>query len=274
MDNQSPPPNTKLSLEQLKILESMAAKAGILDTIKQHTNLIPTASDQELSKFVTNDSDMLKLKGKVKRLAESNAPVLITGETGTGKEIIARALHGKRTGKFVAINITALPNELLESELFGHTKGSFTGANENRVGLMEEANNGTLFLDEIGEMPIGIQAKLLRTLQEKAIRRVGDNKHIDITCRIVCATHCDLSLMIKEKRFRADLYWRIQYFILKTKPLRERREDVFEILDATLDPDGKIPEEVREEWSKMELEGNVRQLEALVQRYLMFGKDE
>ncbi len=272
MDNNQP---AKLSPEALKLLESIAAKVGILDDIKQHTNLIPTASDKELDNFITNDASLIKVKGKVKRLAEltQHLPVLILGESGTGKEILARALHGSRTGKFVAINITALPNELLESELFGHVKGSFTGANENRVGLMEEANNGTLFLDEIGEMPIGIQAKLLRALQEKAIRRVGDNKHIDISCRIVCATHCDLLELIKEKRFRADLYWRLQYSILKTKPLRERREDVFEILDAVLDPDGKVPDDVREQWSKLDLHGNVRELEALVYNYLLFGKD-
>ena len=153
-------------------------------------------------------------------------PVLILGESGTGKELIARALHGARTGRFIAINCAAISENLLESELFGHVKGSFTGAFNDRAGLLLTATSGTAFLDEIGDLPYGLQAKLLRAIQNRVIRRVGSNEDEEINCRIVAATHQDIESELNEK-FRLDLYYRLSTFKLRLKPLRERTLEDF-----------------------------------------------
>lgn len=227
----------------------------------------PLTTELALKKFITQDPKMLEMKNQVRQLATENYPVLIQGETGTGKELIANALHGWREGKFVAINCTSLPDTLLESEMFGHKKGAFTGADNDKIGLFQHANQGTLFLDEIGDMPLNLQTKLLRVLQEKKIRRVGDNDHIDINCRIIAATNQDLYKGIQEKRFREDLYWRLNTFKIEISPLRTRHNDIrliLEELDETFPLD--FPE------YKSEYLGNVRELEAMVARWKVFKK--
>jgi len=170
--------------------------------------------------------DLLK---RTSRFAPSDAPVAILGETGTGKEVVARTLHANslRAGKpFVAVNVAALPAELLESELFGHGKGAFTGASGPKRGLFEEASGGTLFLDEIGEMALPLQAKLLRALQDGEVRRVGENRAFAVDARIVCATHRDPAERVRQGLFREDLYFRLKVLTLNVPPLRERREDI------------------------------------------------
>jgi len=170
--------------------------------------------------------DLLK---RTSRFAPSDAPVAILGETGTGKEVVARTLHANslRAGKpFVAVNVAALPAELLESELFGHGKGAFTGAAGPRRGLFEEASGGTLFLDEIGEMALPLQSKLLRALQDGEVRRVGENRAFAVDSRIVCATHRDPAELVRQGLFREDLYFRLKVLTLNVPPLRERREDI------------------------------------------------
>lgn len=165
----------------------------------------------------------------VKRIAGATATVLITGESGTGKELIAHAVHnlGPRKGKaFVPVNCTAIPEQLLESELFGHVKGSFTGATGDKKGLFDEANNGTIFLDEIGDLSPTLQAKLLRVLQDKQIRPVGDSKLKQIDVRIIAATHRDLATMVKDGKFREDLFYRLQIIPIRVPSLRERTEDI------------------------------------------------
>lgn len=165
----------------------------------------------------------------IERVAPSTANVLVQGESGTGKEVIARAIHdlGPRSHKpFIAINCTAIPETLLESELFGHAKGSFTGATGKKKGLIEEANEGTLFLDEIGDMSPALQTKLLRVLQERKIRPVGDNTTIDVDVRIIAATHKDLKLGIREGTFREDLFYRLSVIPINLPPLRDRKEDI------------------------------------------------
>ncbi|WP_145064160.1 sigma-54-dependent transcriptional regulator [Adhaeretor mobilis] len=172
---------------------------------------------------------MQKVQILIEKVAPSEATVLVLGETGTGKELVARAIHNQSNradAPFVAINCGALPETLIESELFGHRKGAFTGADDHRTGLFEVAAGGTIFLDEIGELPKSMQAKLLRVLESKEIRRVGENKPITIDVRVVCATHRNLPEMVVEGEFREDLMYRINSFEIKLAPLRERMEDV------------------------------------------------
>lgn len=179
------------------------------------------------------------LKEYIKTVANSNSTVLITGESGTGKELIARSLHssGNRKDKpLVVINCSAIPDSLLESELFGYVKGAFTGADNNgHMGKFELANGGVIFLDEIGDMPLYLQAKILRVIQEKKIERIGSNKSIDLDIKIIAATNADLRQKIKEKKFREDLFYRLNVIPIQTCPLRERREDIEPIVKKLIE---------------------------------------
>ncbi len=180
-------------------------------------------------RLVAESKAMRALLQRAARFASNDAPVIVLGESGTGKEVVARALHGnglRRARPFVAVNVAALPADLLESELFGHARGAFTGADRQKVGLLEEAEGGTLFLDEIGEMPLSLQAKLLRALQDGEVRRVGDARSFSVDVRIICATHRDLRTMVAAGAFREDLYFRLRVLSLQVPPLRERPEDI------------------------------------------------
>ena len=218
----------------------------------------------------------------VERAVPNDATVLILGETGTGKELIARALHynGPRADKpFVSENCGAIAPELLTSELFGHRRGAFTGAEVDRKGLFEFANGGTLFLDEIGDCPADLQTRLLRLLDQGEIRRVGDNQAIKVDVRIVAATHHDLEKDVKEGRFRKDLYYRLSVFVINTPPLRERREDIpliaQHLLDQRMAETGKsvlgFSPEVLARLSAYEFPGNVRELKNEVYRTHMLA---
>ena len=181
-----------------------------------------------LAGLMTRDPDMLKICRTIEKVANSNATVMLLGESGTGKEVLARGLHqssSRRTGKFVAINCAAIPENLLESELFGFEKGAFTGAAKMTLGKIETANGGTLMLDEIGDLPFSLQAKLLRFLQERTIERIGGRQEIPVDVRIVCATHQDLKVLSKESRFREDLYYRLAEIVVNIPPLRSRIGD-------------------------------------------------
>jgi two-component system nitrogen regulation response regulator NtrX len=172
---------------------------------------------------------MQRLEAQLAQVAASEASVLLTGENGTGKEVVARNLHlasARAGGPFVTVNCAAIPDELIESELFGHEKGSFTGAHERRIGHFESADGGTLFLDEIGDMPLAAQAKVLRALETREITRVGDSKPISVDIRILAATNADLAVAVETKLFRRDLFYRLNVVPLHLPPLRERREDV------------------------------------------------
>lgn len=219
-----------------------------------------------------------------KRVAVSTANILISGESGTGKEVFAHFIHeqSKRLkGPFVAINCSAIPENLLESELFGHAKGSFTGAYDKKIGLFEEAQDGTLFLDEIGDLSLSLQAKLLRVLQEKKIKRVGENTYRSINCRIVSATHKNLTAEVSENRFREDLYFRLNVIPITIPPLRDRSEDILPLAEAFLRKfaleNGSKIKSFSKEAIKYILEnpwrGNVRELENTIERVVVLCSD-
>ena len=223
---------------------------------------------------------MASLIALADKLAELPMPVIIRGETGTGKEVIARYIHrhSPRADKpFVAVNCGAIPEHLMESLLFGHAKGSFTGAIETRKGFFEEADGGTIFLDEIGELPMNMQVKLLRVLQEKHITRVGDNREIPVNVRIISATHVDLEEAVKAKRFREDLYFRIQVMPVEMPPLRDRGQDVVLLAEEFLTRYGAeygrgkfhLSRNAEKAMLSYHWPGNVRELENKVQKALV-----
>ena len=189
-----------------------------------------------LGGLITRDVEMLRICRMIERVARSDATVMLLGESGTGKEVLAQGLHeaSRRSGKFVAINCAAIPENLLESELFGHEKGSFTGATKTTIGKIETANGGTLMLDEIGDLPHPLQAKLLRFLQERTIERIGGRQEIPIDARVVCATHQDLKSLISQQRFREDLYYRLAEIVVEVPPLRDRHGDAVLLANAFL----------------------------------------
>ena len=214
--------------------------------------------------------------GRIVRIAPTDAIVLITGESGTGKELVAKAIHAnsKRGDRpFVPVNCAAITETLLESELFGHAKGSFTGAVSARKGLFEEADGGTFFFDEIAETPITFQAKLLRAIQENEVRRVGENKPIRVNVRIIAATNQDLLTAVAEKRFRQDLYYRLNVARFQLPPLRERREDVSDLISHFMEKYSrkmgvrpKLQENVVEGLLHYEFPGNIRELEHMIEQ--------
>lgn len=207
-------------------------------------------------------------------LAGTDATVLITGKSGTGKELVARALHfsGRRKEKrFVSVNCTALPETLLESELFGHVKGAFTGAVQDKAGLFEHADGGTIFLDEIADAPLTIQAKLLRVLQDRIVRPVGGTREIEVDVRVVCATNRDMREMIEENRFREDLYYRINVFSVHLPPLRERKEDIPLLIRHFLKGRKQIHPSVVAILSTYGWPGNARELQNMIERLVTFA---
>jgi len=243
-----------------------------------------TGADLWLKKFISKDEETLAMKKEAKTLSKIDDEVLILGETGTGKELIARSMIGDRTGAFKRINCAAMPKELIESELFGHKAGAFTGANVAKQGLMVAAKDGVLFLDEIGDLPLDTQAKVLNCLQpvdgKRYVRPVGSNDEVEITCRIVCATHRDLSDMVKKNQFRIDLYARISTFELRIKPLKQRMEDVEPIvkeIGVSLKCETKAQEFLSKYMdsivnNELSLALNVRSLEQYVKRYSVLGR--
>lgn len=219
----------------------------------------------------------------VSQVAGSDISVLILGETGTGKELVARAIHynsPRRNGPFVILNCAAIPDELLESELFGHVKGAFTGAIRDKAGKFEAADTGTIFLDEIGELKGGLQAKLLRVLQDQEFDKVGGTKPIKVDTRIVSATNKDLEAEAREGQFREDLYYRLNVVSIKLPPLRERREDVPLLTNHFLKKHSpkktpkKLAPETLDLLMKYDWPGNVRELENVIERAIVLGKDK
>ena len=226
---------------------------------------------------IGSSKPMQELLSIISRVAQTDWTALIYGETGTGKEIVARLLHlmGPRKDKpFIEVNCAAVPETLFESELFGHEKGSFTGATGRRKGRFELAHGGTLLLDEVGELPLSMQAKLLRALQDKKISRVGGGSEIAVDVRILAATNKDLRKMVSEGSFREDLYFRLNVLEIPCPPLRDRRDDIPELIDFFLDKYGLnkcvFSPEAKAQLVKYDFPGNVRELEHLIQRLVTF----
>ena len=278
-----------------------ALKAGAFDFINKPIaldnlrNLVSTALQLEGDTRKTDDAvdqDLIgstpaihTLRKKIAKLARSQAPVHIHGESGSGKEVAARLIHknGPRSaGAFVAVNCGAIPPELMESELFGHVKGSFTGASHDKLGLFQAAAGGTLFLDEVADLPLPMQVKLLRAIQEKSVRPVGGNKEVETDIRLLSATHKDLSREVEEGRFREDLYYRINVIDLHVPSLRERAEDIPELAGAILkrlaagegNEHVAMDESAISELSKYSFPGNVRELENMLERAFAMSDGE
>jgi len=232
--------------------------------------------------IIGNSAALQRVLGLVRVVAPTEATVLIQGETGTGKELIAEAIHkcsDRSSGPFVKINCAAIPSGLLESELFGHERGAYTGAIARCIGRLERANRGTLFLDEIGDIPLELQPKLLRVLQERQFERLGSGTTIHTDVRVICATHRNLVQMVDERQFRADLFYRLSVFPIEVPPLRERREDIhllvrhfaMDYADRMRKPIEDISEEfmaglVRHPWP-----GNIRELQNFVERSVILS---
>jgi DNA-binding NtrC family response regulator len=242
-------------------------------------------NDLGFESIIGKSPALLKIFDHILQVAPADTTVLITGESGTGKESIAhsiRELSNRKNQPFVKINCSALPPGLIESELFGHEKGSFTGASERRIGKFEQADNGTLFLDEIGDMPLEMQAKLLRAIQEKEIERVGGNVSIKVNVRIIAATNCNLEKEVADGRFRLDLYYRLNVFPIQLPPLRERKEDIGllarHFIAVYSSKTGKNVTEIAESALKSLLSyqwpGNIRELENLIERSILLAKTE
>ena len=263
--------------EHLKLHQRMTEL--LAETTSQHEPISHTY--RQSAKMIGESSVMKKIFYLVDRISTSKASVLITGESGTGKELIAKTIHAQsdRSSKpFVAINCGAIPENLIESELFGHKKGSFTGAISDNIGLFRQANQGTIFLDEIGDIPIHLQAKLLRVLQERSIRAVGDTKDMSIDVRIIAATNKDLRQEVAEHKFREDLYYRLNVVQIVLPPLRDRKEDipllvqyfVSQYSNKAMPPPQIAPETIKL-LTGFSYPGNIRELENIVEHMLVIG---
>lgn len=256
----------------------------VSSALRLHTT--PSNENSIDNRLLGNSPPMQALRKQIGKLARSQAPIYISGESGSGKELVARLIHeqGPRIDKpFVPVNCGAIPTELMESEFFGHRKGSFTGAHEDKPGLFQAANGGTLFLDEVADLPLAMQVKLLRAIQEKSVRAVGGQQEHVVDVRVLCATHKDLGVEVAAQRFRQDLYYRLNVIELRVPPLRERREDIEEIANNVLrrlaesasQPPARLAPQAMTALKAYRFPGNVRELENMLERaYTLCENDQ
>src|SRR5450432_1916108 len=268
-----------ISTEKLLLTVENALKLGRLE--RENRDLSHRLGKHEI---VWKGETMQTVMAKVERVAASETRVCILGETGTGKELVARTLHEKsprRSGPFVTLNCAAVPAELIESELFGHEKGAFTGATSRHLGKFEQAHGGTLFLDEIGDMPALMQAKLLRVLEQKEVERIGSDHSIQVDVRVIVATHRNLDELVRKGEFRSDLYHRIFVFPMTLPPLRDRSDDIPLLVDyfakaVAEQNDWKAREITSDAYAELQRyswPGNVRELRNVVERLLLLSDD-
>jgi two-component system, NtrC family, response regulator PilR len=256
-----------LDLQNLRNIVESALK---LDDAKGHPE----------ARLLGKSAAMQQLRDMIDRVARSQAPVHISGESGTGKELVARLIHDsgpRKDGPFVPVNCGAIPSELMESEFFGHRKGSFTGAVSDKTGLVQSANNGTLFLDEIADLPLAMQVKLLRVIQEQSVRPVGSSKEESVNVRFLSATHQDLGKLVRSGDFREDLYYRINVIELHVPALRERSDDILQLADHILErlsgSKNRLDESAKSALLGYAFPGNVRELENLLERAVTLCRD-
>ncbi len=274
--------NKPLELTRLRQLVSSALKAA---DDKAQDSTTPTSPEDALlnERLIGSSVPMQALRTTIKKLARSQAPVFLSGASGTGKEVVARLIHDlspRREGSFVPVNCGAIPSELMESEFFGHKKGSFTGATADKIGLFQQANGGTLFLDEVADLPLAMQVKLLRAIQEKTVRAIGDTKETPVDIRILSATHKDLNKLVQAGLFRQDLFYRINVIMVKLPTLNERKEDIAMLANHFLQlitKDWGIDTPVlsagaMQALSQHNFEGNVRELRNLLERAITLSE--
>jgi DNA-binding NtrC family response regulator len=273
-----------LDLEKLDVILTRALHSRRVETENRQ---LRQELDKKfgLEKLIGNSSAMVEIYDRVRQVAPTRATVLIEGESGTGKELVAQSLHmlsPRKSSRFVAVHCAALSPQLLESELFGHEKGSFTGATERRTGRFEEANHGTIFLDEIGEIDAATQVKLLRALGEQTIQRVGSNQTIKVDVRVIAATNKNLETLVREGKFRDDLFYRLDVVSIHLPPLRERREDIPLLINAFVQEFSKQNErkisglsaDAQEALQRYDWPGNVRELRATTESAVVLCRGE
>jgi transcriptional regulator with PAS, ATPase and Fis domain len=247
-------------------------------------SVTPDQTRNEASNMIGASRSMREVQAAIRMVADRNCSVLIEGETGTGKEVVAREIHatgGRSRGPWVAVNCSAIPESLLEAELFGYLKGAFTGAQQSRAGKFEAANHGTIFLDEIGDMPVGVQAKLLRVLQEREIERLGGNERVRLDIRVIAATNVDLAERVKDGRFRQDLFYRLNVFRIELPPLRERPDDIAllarhfvrKVCNNERIPIKVLDRSALERLRAQAWPGNVRELENTIETAVIVSRD-
>lgn len=277
--------NTEIAVEALKLGAfdfvtkpiELPRLRNMVEAALALSSQTPRVLSKSAGKLIGESPVMDKLRQQVSRVARSQAPIFIHGESGSGKEIVARNIHysgPKAEGPFIPVNCGAIPSELMESEFFGHTKGSFTGAHQDKKGLFQSADGGTLFLDEVADLPLSMQVKLLRGIQEKAVRPLGSENEIAVDIRILSASHKDLDAEIAEGNFREDLYYRINVIELEVPPLRDRQEDILQLADLFLEKFAanfntdpvKLSSEAEHNLKHYPFPGNVRELENTLER--------
>ncbi|ARN73493.1 sigma-54-dependent transcriptional regulator [Oceanicoccus sagamiensis] len=271
--------------EMLDAVAAIIANHSPQSTPEEQRTSTAKRGHSHLGGMIGNCQPMIKLYEHINKVAPTEATVLVHGETGTGKELVAKAIHAysHRTEQpFISVNCAAIPETLIESELFGYEKGAFTGANNNRMGLIEAADGGTLFLDEIGELPLEAQARLLRFIQEDEIRRIGAVESRKVDVRLICATHRDLKTLAHENQFRPDLYYRINVMQLVLPPLRDRGKDILELAESILErrcielnkPVATFSPKAIQAITTYTWPGNVRELENVIERAVILNDGE
>ena len=274
--------NENATIELMQNIKALSKNIAIKKELEALRDNVIDQNDK-YKNIIGESTAIKKVFGLMQKVENIDMPILISGDNGTGKELVAQALHynsNRKRKPFVAVNIAAIPEDLIESELFGHEKGAFTGANGKRIGKFEEANKGTLFLDEIGEMDINLQTKILRVLQEKKLTRLGGNKNIDLSCRVITASNKDLWQEVQLEKFREDLYFRLQGFIIKLPSLTERDNDIIILSKHFINtfckeqniPEKEINAEALKEMMSYAWPGNVRELKSMMERAILISE--